>query len=44
MAGFQVGGTGPSQALAGGLRLPSALPTTGCVLLVSNLNEEVSNN
>lgn len=42
LTGFQVPGAAATTALgAAGIRLSGSLNATGCVLLVSNLNEEV---
>ncbi|XP_063217004.1 polypyrimidine tract-binding protein 1 isoform X3 [Bacillus rossius redtenbacheri] len=41
LAGFQLPGAATTALNAAGLRLPGALGATGCVLLVSNLNEEM---
>jgi len=42
LAGFQMSGAAATTALsAAGIRLAGAMGSTGCVLLVSNLNEEV---
>jgi hypothetical protein len=42
LAGFQMPGAAATTALsAAGIRLAGAMGSTGCVLLVSNLNEEV---
>ncbi|GLH14920.1 Uncharacterized protein GBIM_19346, partial [Gryllus bimaculatus] len=42
LAGFQVPGAAATTALgAAGIRLPGTISATGCVLLVSNLNEEM---
>lgn len=43
LAGFPLPGAGSNAALAANaMRLPGQMATT-CVLLISNLNEEVSN-
>lgn len=42
LAGFQIPGAAATTALsAAGIRLAGAMGSTGCVLLVSNLNEEM---